>query len=817
MSIVLKHTFKNIFRKPFRTLLAVFCLFVCSFVALVSLDMSGAISGLIKDVFNSEGLGKSDIVVKVPTGDISFLEDDYMPENIWTGVIALDDVIYTDIEGEYSYVQENNIGIIGIDYDTGKKLGFVFYDKIADDEVVVSESFAEKFGYKKGDTLTLHDEYTMPVEFKIHQVVEDKGIIAGDYVAINQEKLKTMMVDPQIESVYIDLKDETLAKETCEKIEEAHPTLRATSIMDMPELLFIINLITKLTTVMFALCVLMVIFVTISISERIISERMSVVGTLRSVGVSAKTTAFILLLENAFYGLFGSILGCWLYSVVRQTFLTMFLIGTEEGFDSSFGEMNPFLYIIVILAAILIECLCPLKEILKATSTPIRDLIFMNKDTEYRFGRVGTIGGIACIIITVILFFVPENFYVSLAQVFLLTFALSLLFPYIQYVIGKLLYKLFDKTNMPIAKLAATEVYTKKSTFGSSVLITTSIALAIVIYTIAMSITGVVSGDTYASTNYIMTTGEESSYYRFIDNMDGVTDIKYIYESQNKININGKEFSSVMDGISQQPDGTMGDFVCVQNCEPLADDEIALTEAVAHDCNAKIGDEVEIIFNCDSYYPITRTFKVKCFCDTSRLNISEMNYVLSEKTFKELYGDIPSRITFNAEDPEGAKEFIEKYASKYVTKNDTSEGYVQESKKAAKSLMSLIYVAIAFGVGITFIGSVSNLLIGFEGRKRECAVLMSTSLPRKKLNRMFFLESFFSSGIALFGAIPAAVVLMKPVRDAFAFFSMHLRLMTGFGSIIGMIILLWMVFTLTSLFLMRALKKMKLAEQLKYE
>ena len=190
MSIVLKHTFKNIFRKPFRTLLAVFCLFVCSFVALVSLDMSGAISGLIKDVFNSEGLGKSDIVVKVPTGDISFLEDDYMPENIWTGVIALDDVIYTDIEGEYSYVQENNIGIIGIDYDTGKKLGFVFYDKIADDEVVVSESFAEKFGYKKGDTLTLHDEYTMPVEFKIHQVVEDKGIIAGDYVAINQEKLK---------------------------------------------------------------------------------------------------------------------------------------------------------------------------------------------------------------------------------------------------------------------------------------------------------------------------------------------------------------------------------------------------------------------------------------------------------------------------------------------------------------------------------------------------------------------------------------------------------------------------------------------------
>ena len=90
-------------------------------------------------------------------------------------------------------------------------------------------------------------------------------------------------------------------------------------------------------------------------------------------------------------------------------------------------------------------------------------------------------------------------------------------------------------------------------------------------------------------------------------------------------------------------------------------------------------------------------------------------------------------------------------------------------------------------------------------------------MPRKRLNRMLFLESFFSSGIAVLVAIPAGILMMIPVKVAFSFMSMQLRVLTGFSSFVWIILIMWVVFTLTSIFPIRALKKMKLAEQLKYE
>ncbi|MBO7424976.1 MAG: ABC transporter permease [Clostridiales bacterium] len=818
MGIIFKHTLKNIFKKPLRTFLVVLCVFACSFIALFSLDMSGALDNLFRSVYSQDGLGKTDVIVSSTVGDMSFLEDEGLPEFTHTEAYEIDDAIYTDIENEYSYVLKNEISIMGFDFDEAKEMGMFSYDKISDYEVLVSEKFAEKYGYKKGDKITLNDEFHNPVEFTISDVKKDTYPLSERSVLITKDAIRSMMIDPKPIESYLNLKDESLSQDMVDKIKDAHPTVSVVSLMDDPQLQFMINVITKLTMVLFAISILMVIFVTISVSERIISERMAVVGTLRSVGVSSKTTAMILLFENALYGLIGAIPACFLYSLVRNALLMAYIgPSSDNDIDFTFGSMKFYLYIVVIIAAILIECLCPLKEIIKASSTPIRDLIFMNKDTEYRFSKAGTIGGILCIVIAVILFFVPKSFYISLAQVFLFAFALSLLFPYIQYAIGKLLYRLFNKTNMPIAKLAATEVFTKKSTFGSSVLITTSIALAIIIYSVSLSLLAVLASDRYDSTNQIITNGKEASYYRFVENLDGVSDVQYFYAYSDDISVNGKTHDMSLAAVAQEEDGTFGHFTAIRECGPLEDDEISFTDVLAKKFNVKVGDQVEVVFHNESYYPMTRTMTVRYICDTSKLDVGGMTFILSNKTFHELYPDEPRYILFNSETPDKTVEFIDKYAGNYVDENTTREKALEDSKTSSAALLTIIYFAIGFGVGITFLGAVSNLLIGFEGRKRECAVLMSTSLPRKKLNKLFLLESFFSSGIALLGAIPAGIILYKPIQDTFAFFSFNLKITSGIGSIAGMLLILWGVFTLTSLFVMRAVRKMKLAEQLKYE
>ena len=67
MNIVLKTTFKNIFGKPLRTLLVVFSIFVCSFVAMFCFDFGAAEQNLITDLYSKLG-GNANLVVTVTAG-----------------------------------------------------------------------------------------------------------------------------------------------------------------------------------------------------------------------------------------------------------------------------------------------------------------------------------------------------------------------------------------------------------------------------------------------------------------------------------------------------------------------------------------------------------------------------------------------------------------------------------------------------------------------------------------------------------------------------------------------------------------------------
>lgn len=816
MRIILKHTLKNIFRKPFRLMLMVFCLFCCAFVALMSLDMSGAIDSMLREFLGSNA-GNMDVLVAGSNISDELLNDEHFPANKHMAFYEFDNSFYIDLKDQYTYVKKKNISIMAFDSDLGREMNVVRFDgDIPDGEVVISKELADYYEVKEGDTIALYDEMNNYHDFKIYQVIDyaDSSLFAGYSAILNLNTMPELTPDMKIEEAIFDVEDDARSKEIVDYCKENYPNLTVISIFDSDSIVRVKDIITKLMFAMLAVCILMVIFVAISVSERIISERMSVVGTLRSVGVSSLTTTVILLLENIFYAVVGSVLGCLAYRAVRSALLKVLLSDQSDG---KFGDISPSLYALVIVLSILVLCLCPLKEVIKAANTPIRDLIFSNKDTEYRFSKFGTAMGILCAIAAGVITFLPKAFYLSFAQVGLIVFALALLFPYIQYAVGKVLSKLFEKLGFPIARLAATEVYTKKSTVGSSVLIATALALVLVVNLVGTALKGVVISDNFSSTNYVTTMGnKEESFYRCIENVEGVTDVEYIYFGNDSMfKINGKENKSTR--VIGVPEGGLKYYVISSGAVPLEENEISLGEQVAKDNGIKVGDTIEIEFNSESYYPITKTFTVKTLCDFSSRDISGLDILVNEKIVKEISDEYPDSINIVADDPKMVDEFIEDNLGDIIDKCYTLDEYHEEAKKAAFGFDGVIRGIMIFGMVIAFIGSVSSLLIGFEGRKRECAVLCSTSMPRKRLNRMLFLESFFSSGIAVLTAIPAGILMMFPVKVAFTFMSMQLKILTGFSSFVYIILIMWAVFTLTSLFPIRALKKMKLAEQLKYE
>ena len=62
MNLILKHSLKNIFSKPLRLLLLVFCITFASFAALLAVDMRNNIEGLMKG-YMMDMIGKMDIII----------------------------------------------------------------------------------------------------------------------------------------------------------------------------------------------------------------------------------------------------------------------------------------------------------------------------------------------------------------------------------------------------------------------------------------------------------------------------------------------------------------------------------------------------------------------------------------------------------------------------------------------------------------------------------------------------------------------------------------------------------------------------------
>jgi ABC-type lipoprotein release transport system permease subunit len=821
MKIIFKHTLKNIFKKPLRTVLVVFCVMICSLSALLCFDMSGALKGMFRNLYG-QYMGSMDILVAGNDFDEELLTDPGIPESNKVAIYMTTNSFIHDLEGQYTYVEQDSITILGFDPEKANEMGMIPFNRIlAENEIVLSMDFAQKYGYSEGDTIILHDEVKAEHEYKVVQIVDShgKGLMARNTLVLSTPGFSSLVSEMKIAQVAIDTQNDKEVSAAIDYIKEHYPNLKAESLFDNEEMNQTIDQMAKLFFVLFSVCVLMVIFVTISISERIICERMSVVGTFRSLGLSTRLTTFILLLENAFYGLIGSLLGCIGYAALRDGLINSMIRGQDADGNAlalKLGSINPILVVTIIASAILIECVCPIKEVIKAVKTPIRDIIFSNKDTEYKIHRIPTIIGIVFAVAALALAFAPAGFFTGIIRFALMTISLSLLFPHVLRFTAKLFYKYFDKTGKPIAKLALTEVHTKKSTVGSSVLITTSVALAIVVFTVATSLSGMIdtrffSGDVYITTNYT----QKTPYFNFIEDLPDVQDAEYMYGSTDNITINGTDAKNV--SILSIDNNGYDWFTGIPDVPVLSDNEVSVSLIFAKKHNLKVGDPVKITFLKESYYPIDKTLTVASLYSATNYDATGSVLVLSEKVVKDLYGDYPAMIFVRTDKPADVDRLVEKYGKGAYSYSYTAEEYDAEASTTSAGIMSIIYFAIILGISLTFIGSVSNLLIGFEGRKRECALLLSTSLSRKQLTRMFILESLFSSGIALIAAVPMGILMIGPIFGALSAISANVEITTGTWSYILFILALWIVFVLTSLFPIRASKKMKLSEQLKYE
>ncbi|MBR3574477.1 MAG: ABC transporter permease [Lachnospiraceae bacterium] len=824
MNIILKTTLKNTFGKPLRSILVIFSIFVCTFAALFCFDLAQTEKGLVGYMFSSMS-GEADIMAYSYTAELSALPEGF-PESQTLVVRSFGNPVYVDVPDTYYLVTSDTFTIYGVDAHLAASMGYIKDVIPGDMEIVLTDRYMNDFGIEVGDTISVYDKAGDPVELTVVGMARDdvKNLLFRGYSgAVNNATADILSCGKTVGGAFmINVLDDTQIDAAEEMLKEKFKSENVQRFALTDDMEDMMNELFGLLFILFAVAFLLVIFITFSICERIVSDRMSYIGTLRSLGMSPRGTAGILLLENVMYALLGSVPGVLLYLAIRGPMMSvLFDVSTATGMviELEIPSISKALVIGTILGAIAIECLIPLKAVLKALKMSIRDIIFDNRDTEYKFNRSGIITGCIMTIVALIAALIPGGLFSAAICLIAAVMAVAFLFPVILKAVTNGVFSLSERFGKEKMSLASRESISRKSTVGSGVLCATSVTMCVLVYIIATSMNGMLVSDLY-DCDVVVTVAETGmpKHFSFVEHLDGVTETEYIYQKLDYIYLEDVEYEKTAQffGI---PEGGYDMFHALYDLPDVIEDgTIYIEKNWAKNNGYSIGDPLTITFHPSGVFPVREVYTVAGFFKVENYEAMKNNFAISESDFISIYHDEPGYLMVRSDDPEKTRDEIKRYAINYCAESKTVQDIVDDFNEDNAQSERVLGVIIAVAVIMTCIGMISNQIIGFEGRKKECAVMISTSMSRKTLSGILFREMLITSFAASTFGVAVSTLLIVVLKRAFDMAeNIYLIIDINPGVILKLWVLMTIVFTLTVLFPIRNLKKMKLSEQLKYE
>ncbi|MCR5739593.1 MAG: ABC transporter permease [Lachnospiraceae bacterium] len=824
MNIILKTTLKNTFGKPLRSILVIFSIFVCAFAALFCFDLAQTEKGLVGYLFSSMS-GEADIMAYSYTAELSALPEGF-PESQTLVVRSFGNPVYVDVPDTYYLVTSDTFTIYGVDAELAASMGYIKDVIPGDMEIVLTDRYMNDFGIEVGDTISVYDKAGDPVELTVVGMARDdvKNLLFRGYSgAVNNATADILSCGKTVGGAFmINVLDDTQIDAAEEMLKEKFKSENVQRFALTDDMEDMMNELFGLLFILFAVAFLLVIFITFSICERIVSDRMSYIGTLRSLGMSPRGTAGILLLENVMYALLGSVPGVLLYLAIRGPMMSvLFDVSTATGMviELEIPSISKALVIGTILGAIAIECLIPLKAVLKALKMSIRDIIFDNRDTEYKFNRSGIITGCIMTIVALIAALIPGGLFSAAICLIAAVMAVAFLFPVILKAVTNGVFSLSERFGKEKMSLASRESISRKSTVGSGVLCATSVTMCVLVYIIATSMNGMLVSDLY-DCDVVVTVAETGmpKHFSFVEHLDGVTETEYIYQKLDYIYLEDVEYEKTAQffGI---PEGGYDMFHALYDLPDVIEDgTIYIEKNWAKNNGYSIGDPLTITFHPSGVFPVREVYTVAGFFKVENYEAMKNNFAISESDFISIYHDEPGYLMVRSDDPEKTRDEIKRYAINYCAESKTVQDIVDDFNDDNAQSERVLGVIVAVAVIMTCIGMISNQIIGFEGRKKECAVMISTSMSRKTLSGILFREMLITSLAASTFGVAVSTLLIVVLKRAFEMAeNIYLIIDINPGVILKLWVLMTIVFTLTVLFPIRNLKKMKLSEQLKYE
>ena len=821
MSIIGRMTRRNITGKPMRSFAIIIALAASAFALLLCIGGRDApeyqLRSLMLNIY-----GGAEIEFIDTNRNLEINEKD-LPAGSKMLISAMWNANARTSKGDYSVKTTY--------FDADKASEFGLFDTKPDpgDGVVISEEFAKKAGLNVGDKVML-SRTADPIEgkegeppdvkvlsLKVNEISTDKYFRRSTSTIYMSEENLNKLGNEGVNGravAYVDIPNDLDAKEISQALQKKYPNYTVGALLT-DQVLEDINNQTNVFVLIFAVILMMTLFLTFSMSKHIANERMSAIGTLRSLGGSIPKTSAVLLIESGIYGLIGGILGALLF-LVGGRFAIETLFGTIPD-DWSIGV---YMYPIAVVFAIVIQILCQVGALVKAVKTPVRDIIFSSRDTAYHMSAKKLIIGAVILAAGIVIGLLASSIVLSIAAIACISIGSVMILPLLIKGVSKVLVKLFSALGMPCAKLAANECAHKKSTVACTQLTFVSLAITMAIFITSMSISQIYNPDIYNMDAVIDVGYTTEKVDKLIKDSEEIKDYQYLYQTYPSVEVNGHKKEDVL--FVAYSEKTLYTGISGTGEAP-AENEAYIGEGYANQLGVKAGDTVKIkdlssvTVNKDGAEEYdTYEFKVKGLCST--LYHYSKSIVVNEKWFRDNLGDYVDRVYLNlrsADDLDKVTADAERLFRDATI--ETKAQVITRQEEDSKSIMTVLYSMIGVGCVLALLGAVSNAIIGFEQSRKKYAVLHSVAASKKKLSKLIVLETLISSVTAGVLALFMGVLLTSLIETALAGLNIGVEIVFDLPLITVFIIGLTAALLLASIKPISSLKKMNTAAELKYE
>ena len=840
MKIIIKFILTNIKEKKLRAFLIMFSIMASTALFFASSGTASTIKKTFTEV-TKQYLGNADIQIyangKSPSPFISVSKANKFKNKI--------DYAIGEIDASGVYTKENkdrNITLRGFNYEDINIMNPLNFYKSSSvkpfngNKIIISKKSADRYSLNVGDKIKIKiGDSTMT--FNVAGIAENTGFFAiesdKNMMAIVPLKAAQQINNAgnQVWSIYVKAKNKGDMDNLIKDLSIVYKNYTVEKAIDDKSVEEQTGQIVLAFRAMMMVVLIMSMFIIYTVFKVVVTERMPVIGTFRSIGATRMTTSTVLIVESVCYGILGGIIGDFAGIGILKLLARIMSRQLSDDFTINISiEYDLKQLIVAFLFAIAVSFISSIVPIVKAARLSVKDVVLNTIDTVENEKFWKFILGIAIIILsTIVPRLVAKNsmgkfldMVFDIISMIAAVIGIIVIVPYVTEIFVKVFEVIYGIIFGNEGLLAAKNLRKNKNLMNNISLLTIGISTLFMLNVASYSVgKEIVKAYGIFKYNVWMDNDDGKSVDRTVLNRIksnyGVSDVEPVYfswdvEIENSDNkISGIYFLSKYDienyldiKLFQHKSAVIRSFENGRN--------IIMTTTDLKKLNKKVGNYIGIrTFRGNREYKIVGSFNT--------LMNNGSSAIIPEKYAK---GD------FNLFQPSFV--YIKTYVDAAHVKNDlvkkfkdkalTIKTITEREKENTDYINKTLFLIKAFPILALIIGAVgvlNNFVISFMERKRALAIYASVGMSKFQTRKMLFIESI---SIGIIGSICGIIggVLMTesmPFILMLADFPMDLHYSKG---VFIMSFVLGILITVLASFV-PALKssKMNIIEAIKYE